>query len=253
MIEVVSITDVSRVHGFETGTAHLAAQSASASSGAALPTGFSRTSCRWSHGNGEVRTCVQPRIVIYPSAGNSAPRENAQMMIYTTTHAGFTSTRRSDGHTQPRYTHAVWSEDPEGKWHCQAYTSRLELAQYQQRSYAKFHRQAVIAPVVAEFREVKRKGPVDFPGETFKRCGIEFKIPAEWTASDGPPSPHSRVGTYKRWTIYLRCSGKVFSAVVYPSEQPDNWNTRHYVANGGLDSRVEKAKEIINGLPPLHS
>ena len=168
------------------------------------------------------------------------------MMIYTTTHKGHTATRRSDGHLQARYTHAVWTRDPQGKWHCQAFASRLDLAQKQLASFAKFHGDAAIAPVTAELKPVKHKPGVDFPGESFKLAGVLFE-----KDQDGYFS--GRRGAYKGWEICVRCTGKVFSAVIYPANQPDNWNVRHYVANGGLESRVVKAKEIIDGLPPLHN
>lgn len=78
-------------------------------------------------------------------------------VTYTTTMFEFTASRKSAGHIAQQYTHAVWAGKPGLAWTCEAYASRLDLAQARAREFERMGYAVAIAPVTAEVKLTKRQ------------------------------------------------------------------------------------------------
>jgi len=157
------------------------------------------------------------------------------MIIYTTTHEGQTATRKSAGHGKQEYHFAIWVKGDASGWTCEAYTSRMDLAHARANEFRRFYTDVAIAPVSAEAKAVKARPTVDFPGETFTMCDVNFS---------GGNDTYARFGTYRGWSIRLTCSGRIFRAAALLND--NDWQNRLYVPNGGLESRVKAIKAAID-------
>jgi hypothetical protein len=157
--------------------------------------------------------------------------------IYTTTHMGQTASRRSARHLEQIYTHAIWVKgNKNGVWCCEAYTSRPDLAQARASEFRRcsWVAEVAIVPVTCEFKTVKPKPDVTYPGEHFEVEGVQF----------APDRQYGRAGNYQGWVILLTCTGRVFRCVA--TDAARTWNVRIYVGNGGLESRVRAMKAEID-------
>jgi hypothetical protein len=102
--------------------------------------------------------------------GTTVPKkqigENDMTAIYTSTHQGQTARRKSAGHIKQQYFFAIWvlsrpywQPEAEYTWSCEAYASRINLAQATARSWEKSQatKEVAIVPVACTVKLTKRQ------------------------------------------------------------------------------------------------
>lgn len=77
--------------------------------------------------------------------------------IYTSTVEGHTATRKSARHIKQEYFFAIWHADAgHSNWTCEAYSSRLDLAQRRAADYQSTNAQVRIVPVQCTIKLSKK-------------------------------------------------------------------------------------------------
>jgi hypothetical protein len=79
--------------------------------------------------------------------------------IYTSTHEGQTASRKSARHLEQEYFFAIWVANAgAGNWSCEAYTSRMDLAQARASEFRRAGKYDVaIVPLTCEIKLTKRQ------------------------------------------------------------------------------------------------